>query len=82
MANYCYLGDNNSDGTILGKTAASLVGFFAATPVAQQTAPSALGTTAVTSSSPYGYATTTQGNAVATAVNLITTALTNLGLVA
>ena len=42
-----YLGDNNPDGTCLGLSSTELVGFFGATPVAQQsvTAPATTATT-------------------------------------
>jgi len=61
--------DNGPDGAVLGKSATEKVALFGATPVVQQSAASAL-----TGAS--------DSTAVATAVNAINTALTNLGIVA
>ena len=60
------VGDGNADGLQLPDTK---VGFFGATPVAQQTAITTL-------------ATTPTATDIATAVNSIITALSNLGLTA
>ena len=59
---------------------ATKVGFFSATPVVQQTAAAALSTTSATQTTPWGFATEAQAEAIATKVNLIITALHNLGL--
>lgn len=61
--------DNTPDGANIGKTASDKVSFHGITPSIQQTAPSAL-----TGAS--------DSTAVATAVNLIRTALINKGIVA
>jgi hypothetical protein len=69
MADYEQVGTRNPDGMKFGAAATDKIGLFGSTPVVQQTAPSTL----------TGASDTT---AVATAVNLLTTALTNLGLIA
>jgi len=62
--------DGRPSGTLIGASSTELIGFFGATPVAQQT-----NSTTMTASS----ATTTS---IATEVNKITTVLANLGLAA
>ena len=62
-----YVGDDNPDGSVLGTDSGSKVGFFGATPVAQQSAITANAGTLSTT---------------ATQVNSILTALRNLGFVA
>jgi len=69
MAEYEQIGSNNPDGMKFGLAATNKLSHFGATPVVQQTKPGTL-----TGAS--------DSTAVATAVNLLTTALTNLGLVA
>lgn len=65
----------------IGASATSLVAFFGATPVAQQTSPVAVTTDAATSTTnAYGYSTSTQANAIVTAVNTIISDLKTLGL--
>jgi hypothetical protein len=70
MATYQYLDSLFADGTILGQTSASKIGFYGKAPIIQQSALSA----------------TTQGDTVAgaitTKINAIITAIQNLGLVA
>lgn len=77
-----YLDDNNPDGTVLGQTTASLVGFWGKTPIVQPTAAgqAAAGTTASTTTSPAGCATTTQMTAIITLVDAMRTALVNTGI--
>lgn len=73
---------NSADGTQMGASSASLDGFFGATPIAQpSTGATAPTTTAATTTSPWGFATSTQANAIVTLVNGLQTALTNLGLI-
>lgn len=74
-----YLDKNPVGGTTFGQTSAALVAFYGATPVAQPsgTSQSAVATTAITTaistaatnSSPYGYATAGQADAIVAAVN-------------
>lgn len=79
---YQYLDSSFADGTILGQTAASLVGMHN-TVCAQASTIAQLVTTASTStSSAFGYTTSTQAEAVTTAVNSILTALKNKGIIA
>ena len=79
---YQYLDSGFADGTILGQTSSSLVGFYGTTPKTRPAAVTALITTASTStSSAFGYTTSTQAEAVTTAVNSIIAALQALGLV-
>ena len=65
MAEYEYVGDGRPDGTVIGRTATEKIGFFGATPVVKQTGP----------------ATATDAAGALAAVNVIRTALINLGLV-
>ena len=74
---------DTADGFYVGKTATSLVGFYGATPVVQQTGgTAAVTTTAVTSTSPFGYTTSTQAQAIVTLVNELRAALVTYGLLA
>ena len=77
-----YIGKDQASGLVVGKSSSALVGFFGATPVAVQTAPTAPATTVATSTSPWGFSGSTQANALTAAVADIITALTNLGLIA
>ena len=75
-----YMTDGNDDGSVMGQSATEKISFFGATPVVQQTAPAAQGTTTVTaidtstittaatSTTPFGFATSTQANNLATVV--------------
>lgn len=83
---YQYIGDRGADGTIIGYSSTGPLAFFGGTPVARQTAPTACATTAAVSTTTgaitsWGYAGSTQANAVTKAVADIITVLTNLGLV-
>jgi len=80
---YQYLDSSFADGTILGKTSASLISLHGSTPTDQPAAITALVTTASTStSSAFGYTTSTQAEAVTTAVNSILVALREKGIIA
>ena len=73
------------DGTTMGQSTSDKIGFYGVTPVAQSTSANnqvAAGTTASTTTSPAGYATTTQATAIAVLVDQMRTALVNLGLMA
>lgn len=77
------LSDGNSQGTVLGQSATDLVGFYGATPVAQQAVGSEIATTAAvpsTSSTGFAFATSAQANAALNAIADIQAALKNLGL--
>lgn len=70
MATYQYLDSTQADGTILGQSATSKIGFYGKTPIVQQSA-----LTAATAGD-------TVGGAVSAKINAIITALQNLGFVA
>lgn len=78
------LSDNNSGGTGLGQSATDTIGFYGTTPVAQRGggAQAAVSTTAATSTTPFGFGTSTQAQAVVTLVNELRAALVAVGLIA
>lgn len=76
------IGDGGSDGVKLQNTTTATIGFFGVTPIAQYTTFSAVSTTASTTTSPAGYSTTTQADAIVSNVNSIRTILRAFGLVA
>lgn len=73
---------NSPDGAQMGGTSTELIGFYGATPVARLTISSAISTTASISTSPYGFATSTEALQVVNAVSTMAYALKQLGLVA
>lgn len=77
------LSDNNSGGTGLGQSTTDTISFYGVTPVAQRAgaAQAAVTTTASTSSTPVGYSTTTQADAIVTLVNEMRAALVAVGLI-
>ena len=84
---YQYVGDRGADGLIIGYDSSQPLCFYGGTPATRQTAPTAAATTVAVSTTTgaitsWGYAGSTQANAIPTAVNSIITVLTNLGLVA
>lgn len=65
----------------VGDSAADIVSFYGATGTAQQTKTVAVTTTGSSSTTnAFGYTTSTQADAIVTAINAIITQLTNLGL--
>lgn len=72
-----------ADGYQVGGAATSLIGFYGATPVAQPTSSgeAAVTTTAATTSTPYGFSTSTQANAIVTLVNQLRADLVTLGII-
>lgn len=70
------------DGYMVGQSAEDKVGFYGTTPVAQRAgaAQAAVATAAATKTSPAGFATTTQANAIVALVNEIRATLVALGL--
>ena len=76
------IGRNSDNGIVIGAAAADVVGFFGATPVAQQTASATVTTTGMNTGTSGLYSTTTLNDAFITAVAGIQTALNNLGLMA
>lgn len=75
------LSNLNSDGTLLGQTAADIVAFHGATPIAQMTATTAPAATAATSSTPFGYS-EAQANAIVTWIRAVDAHLKLKGLIA
>ena len=77
---YHYVGDGRTQGVIIGRAAADLVGFYGTTPVNQPAAIAAVASSTTT--------TATTGNlqssidALVTTVNLIRTTLASMGLTA
>lgn len=71
------------DGYEIGKTAASLIGFYGATPIVQRTSANqaAVVTTAPTSTTPFGYTTSAQAAAIVTLVNELRAAMVAAGLI-
>lgn len=74
------LSDKRTDGTLLGQSTADTIGFYGlATPIAQRSGAgqaavaTSVITTAATSTTPYGYATTTQADAIAAQIVLLRT---------
>ena len=78
-----HLSDGNPDGTCLGQDSSDKIGFYGTTPIAQRSgaAQAAVGTTASTASSPVGYSSTTQADAIVTLVNELRAALVAVGII-
>ncbi len=76
------LSDGNDDGTVLGQSSSDALGFYGlATPVARPSVSAYTTTTAaVSTSTNWGYTTSTQADAINTQVVALTAALRNLGL--
>jgi hypothetical protein len=80
---YQFLDALFADGTILGQTSSSNVGFFGSVTNHRPTNLTTVDNTASTStSSAFGYTTSTQADAVVTAINGIIARLIALGLMA
>lgn len=78
------LSDRNPDGTTLGQDSTTdKIGFYGATPVVQPSGSSqaAVSTTAATTTTPWGFTTSTQANAIVTLVNKMRADLVTLGLI-
>ena len=75
------IGYNSPDGSTVGKSSTSKLSVYGATPVIQASAITAPVTTASTTTTPYGY-TSTQADAIVTAVRAIIVALQNYGITA
>lgn len=78
------IGDSAPDGVTLGRSSTELVSMYGETPVAQASGAgqAAAGTTAATSTTPYGLATSTQADALINLVDEMRTCLVNLGAMA
>lgn len=74
-----FIGGGNDDGCVFGQTASDKTAFHNATPSIQQTAAVAVGTASATTGS-YGFATSTQADAIVTGLNVVMTILDTKGL--
>lgn len=74
------LSDGGSAGTRLGQSSTDLVSFFGAAVTTRPTTPSAVATTAASTTTPWGFTTSTQANAVIATLNSLKTNLDALGL--
>jgi len=72
MATYDYIGNGNPDGSIFGATSTEKIGFYGTAPVALPAALRGIATTASTSTTlAFGYTTSTQADAIVTALNAL-----------
>jgi uncharacterized protein YkwD len=71
------------NGTKISTTASQKIAFHGSTPVIQRTSASqaAVATTAATQTTPYGYTTAAQANAIVTLVNELRAALVEKGII-
>lgn len=73
-----------SGGHVVGQSTSDLIGFYGlASPIAQRSgsAQAAVGTTAATSTTPYGFGSAAQADAIVTLVNELRAAMVALGLI-
>ncbi len=79
-----YIGNGKPDGVVLGQSASEKIAFHNATPVIQQTAPTAVGTASAitTAATGWGFSTSTQADAIVTGLNTIRSVLVTYGLIA
>lgn len=82
MATIERLDYGSEDGSQWGGASTDKLACYGETPVVQASAITAVNTTGATSSTPFGFTTSTQANAIVTAVNSIITALQNFGVTA
>jgi hypothetical protein len=76
-----YLDDGESDGTVLGQASTAKIGFYGATPAARRTGTfTVVSTTAATTTTPWGYSTSTQADAIVTRLNEVINVLITSGL--
>lgn len=75
-----YIGDGSPDGTCVFQSGEKGGFFGLATPIVQPTGVTAVATTASTSTSPFGFTTAAQADAIVAAVNQFRTILNSLGL--
>jgi hypothetical protein len=76
---YEQLGGRTPNGVTIGAASTDYISVYGVAPVTQAAAITSQGTTASTSSTPYGY-TSTQANALVVAVDSIITVLKNFGI--
>jgi hypothetical protein len=81
MASVEYVGTGQDDGVNMGRSTTDKIGFYGlTTPIVQPTGVASVTTTAATTTTPYGYSTSTQADAIVTALNTVITNLNSLGL--
>lgn len=77
-----HLSNGNADGTTLGQSTSDLISLYGVTPVAQRsgsdqaavaTLSGSVATTSASNSSPYGYTTASQADAIVSTVNSLIT---------
>ena len=67
-----YIGNGSPDGTVFGLSSTEKLGFYGTTPVALPAALRGVATTAATSTTlAFGYTTSTQADAIVTALNAL-----------
>ena len=72
MATYNYVGDGNPDGSIFGSSSTEKIGFYGTVPVSLPSALRGVATTASSSTTnAFGYTTSTQADAIVTALNAL-----------
>lgn len=78
-----YIGNGSPDGMTIGKSTTEKCSVYGVTPIVQRSGSTqaAVSTTAATSTSPYGFATSTQADAVVSLVNELRAALTAIGAI-
>lgn len=76
-----YLGTGNDDGFALGRSG-DKISFYGTTAAAQPSTIASVTTTAATTATPYGYSTSTQADAIVSALNSVVAALKTLGIIA
>jgi hypothetical protein len=74
---------SSPDGLYLGRAITDKISVYGVTPIVQRSgsAQVALGTTAATTTSPWGFATSTQADAVTTLVNELRASLVAFGMI-
>jgi hypothetical protein len=87
MANELYLWQMQApgvDGHVIGRSSSDKIAFFGGTPASRPSAPTAVATTVAisTTTTKWGYSTSTQANAIVTAVNTLIGIVTSLGMAA
>lgn len=77
------LSDGRPAGQVIGQSATDKIGFYGATPIVQRSgaAQAAVATTGASNSSPYGFTTAAQADAIVTLVNELRAALVAAGII-
>jgi hypothetical protein len=78
-----HLSDGNPDGTVLGQSVTDKISLYNVTPIVQRSgaAQAAVATTGATNTTPYGFTTAAQADAIVTLVNELRAALVALGAI-